>query len=73
MPSKHLPVKTGKVLDMMGSMQESMTPSARRIADYVNRHAEDVTKLSIAELSQQVSVGEATIIRFCRMLGFKGF
>lgn len=73
MSSKHLPVKTGKVLDMMGSMKESMTPSARRIADYVNSHADDVTKQSISDLSQQVNVGEATIIRFCRMLGFKGF
>lgn len=73
MASKHLPLKTGKVLDMMKSMRDSMTPSALRISDHVNRNAEEVTKLSIAELSLRVNVGEATIIRFCRMLGFKGF
>lgn len=73
MPSKHLPVKNGKVLAMMRSMRESMTPSAQRISDYVNAHPEKVTKLSIAELSFLVSAGEATIIRFCRMLNFKGF
>ncbi|MFB2709893.1 MurR/RpiR family transcriptional regulator [Aeromonas veronii] len=70
---KHLPIKTGKVLDMMGSMLESMTPSARRIADFVQQNAEEVTKLSIAELSHKVDAGDATIIRFCRLLGFKGF
>lgn len=73
MASKHLPIKAGKVLDMMGSMRESMTPSAQRICDHVKSHAEEVIKQSIAELSQRVNVGEATIIRFCRTLGFKGF
>lgn len=73
MVAKHLPMKTGKVLDMMGSLFESMTPSARRIADFVRQNAEEVTKLSIAELSHKVDAGEATIIRFCRLLGFKGF
>ncbi|MBY5943696.1 MurR/RpiR family transcriptional regulator [Photobacterium rosenbergii] len=73
MVANHIPVKSGKVLDMMGSMQESMTPSARRISEFVMDNPAGVTKLSIAELSQTVNVGEATIIRFCRMLGFKGF
>ncbi|MGF1682890.1 MurR/RpiR family transcriptional regulator [Photobacterium makurazakiensis] len=75
MASKHTPdpVKAGKVLDMMGSLHDSFTPSARRISEFVLKKPADVTKLSIAELSQAVNAGEATIIRFCRTLGFKGF
>ncbi|PSW19929.1 MurR/RpiR family transcriptional regulator [Photobacterium sanctipauli] len=73
MVSKQTPVKAGKVLDMMGSLHESFTPSARRISEFVMKKPADVTKFSIAELSQAVNAGEATIIRFCRTLGFKGF
>ncbi|HIF9160024.1 TPA: MurR/RpiR family transcriptional regulator [Photobacterium damselae] len=73
MTAKTTAIKAGKVLDMIGSLQESLTPSAQRIADYVLDNAADVTRFSIAELSSAVNVGEATIIRFCRTLGFKGF
>ena len=73
MVTKHIPTRSGKVLDMMGSLHESLTPSARRISDFVLASPAEVTKLSIAELSRTANVGEATIIRFCRTLGFKGF
>jgi len=73
MVTKHIPAKAGKVLDMMGSLHESLTPSARRISEFVLASPAEVTKLSIAELSHTANVGEATIIRFCRTLGFKGF
>lgn len=69
----HLSSKSGKVLDRIGSMQESMTSSARRIAEFVLTQPEPIIQCSIAELSQHIGVGEATIIRFCRTLGFKGF
>lgn len=73
MATNNVMAKAGKVLDMMGCLHESLTPSAKRIADFVLANPADVTKLSIAELSQAVNAGEATIIRFCRTLGFKGF
>ena len=73
MPDKNLPIRNGKVLDIMRSMKDCMTPSARRISDYVNAHPEEVIHSSISELSLCVNAGEATIIRFCRSLNFKGF
>ncbi|KJF87569.1 MurR/RpiR family transcriptional regulator [Photobacterium phosphoreum] len=66
-------IQVGKILDTLGSLRDSLTPSARRIADYVLAQPQRVTELSIAELSQQAKVGEASIIRFCRVLNFKGF
>ncbi|MGF1765623.1 MurR/RpiR family transcriptional regulator [Aliivibrio kagoshimensis] len=65
--------KSRKVIVTMSSLRDSLTPSEKRISDYVIANSQQVTKLSIAELSQAVNVGEATIIRFCRTLGFKGF
>ncbi len=66
-------IQVGKILDTLGSLRDSLTPSAGRIADYVLAQPQRVTELSIAELSQQAKVGEASIIRFCRGLNFKGF
>ncbi|OBU15739.1 MurR/RpiR family transcriptional regulator [Photobacterium aquimaris] len=66
-------IQVGKILDTLGSLRDSLTPSARRIADYVLAQPQYVTELSIAELAQQANVGEASIIRFCRGLHFKGF
>lgn len=73
MEQDHLPTKNGKILHLMGSLYESMTPSSQRIVEFIKANPADVTKSSIADLSQQIKVGEATIIRFCRLLGFKGF
>ncbi|MBY3787694.1 MurR/RpiR family transcriptional regulator [Photobacterium carnosum] len=66
-------IQVGKILDTLGSLRDSLTPSARRIADYVLVQPQRVTELSIAELAQQANVGEASIIRFCRGINFKGF
>ncbi|WP_456243158.1 MurR/RpiR family transcriptional regulator [Yersinia pekkanenii] len=54
-------------------MQNSLTRSAQRIAVYILAEPAKVTHLSIADLASLTQAGEATIIRFCRTLGYKGF
>ncbi|WP_253809464.1 MurR/RpiR family transcriptional regulator [Vibrio sp. RE88] len=66
-------IQAGKILDTIGSLYDSFTPASKRIAGFVLEKPEEVCKLSIAELSQVVSAGDASIIRFCRALGAKGF
>lgn len=73
MSNHHIQIKAGNIIDMIGSLYNSLTPSSKRIADYVMANATQVSKHSIAELSQIVNAGDATIIRFCRTLGFKGY
>ncbi|MEX2953367.1 MurR/RpiR family transcriptional regulator [Serratia fonticola] len=65
--------KPGKILDALGAMQNSLTRSAQRIAEYILSEPAKVTQLSLAELSALTQAGEATIIRFCRTMGYKGF
>lgn len=67
------PVKAGKILDTLGAMQSSMTRAGKSIAQYVIASPHKVTQLSIADLSEEVNAGEASVIRFCRQLGYKGF
>ncbi|WP_417323454.1 MurR/RpiR family transcriptional regulator [Enterobacter cloacae] len=67
------PVKAGKILDTLGAMQNSMTRVGKSIAQYVIASPLKVTQLSIADLSKEVNAGEASVIRFCRQLGYRGF
>jgi DNA-binding MurR/RpiR family transcriptional regulator len=66
-------VKAGNIIDTIGSLYNSFTPSAKRIADYVTKNPRSISQFSIAELSAEVKAGDATIIRFCRTLGFNGY
>ncbi|OAT51141.1 RpiR family transcriptional regulator [Proteus hauseri ATCC 700826] len=66
-------LKPGKILDTLGAMKNSLTRVSQRIADYILFHPTEVTQLSIAQLSQATKAGEATVVRFCRTLGYKGF
>ncbi|MGY3572790.1 MurR/RpiR family transcriptional regulator [Vibrio paucivorans] len=66
-------IRAGNILDTIGSLYNSLTPSSKRIADYVTANPEQISTFSIAELSQEVNAGDATIIRFCRTLGFNGY
>ncbi|MHC2303347.1 DNA-binding MurR/RpiR family transcriptional regulator [Rhizobium mongolense] len=47
--------------------------SQSRIAHYIAQNPEVVGDLSISELARLTSSGEASIVRFCRTLGFSGF
>ena len=73
MEPQALRLKPGKILDTLGAMQNSLTRVSQRIAHYVLSSPQKVTQLSISELSRETQAGEATLIRFCRALGYKGF
>lgn len=45
----------------------------RNIGDYVLLNPEAVIHMSISELALRASVGESTVIRFCRALGYEGY
>jgi RpiR family carbohydrate utilization transcriptional regulator len=59
-----------KKLDMMHS---SLSKSEKKVADYILSRPEDVIHHSITELAEIVGVGEATVYRLVRKLGFDGF
>lgn len=71
MPSASL--QPGKIIATLGAMQNSLTRASQRIAEYILCHPECLPQLSIADLAQQTRAGEASIIRFCRTLGYRGF
>jgi DNA-binding MurR/RpiR family transcriptional regulator len=43
------------------------------VADFVLANAERVMHMSVSEAACDVGVGEATVVRFCRALGYRGY
>ncbi len=60
-------------LERIQDARSRLNPSERAVAEYVLRHSEEVVHLSITQLAEQVGVSEATVVRFARKLGLRGF
>lgn len=52
---------------------ETFSNSGKQIAAYMREHLDSVSTLSIQELSARIGTSEATVNRFCKTLGFKGY
>ena len=66
-------VRHGNVLNSISSLYQSLTKTEKKIADVITQSPNVVTQYSLAQLAERLDVGEATLVRFCRTLGFKGF
>ncbi|WP_312983637.1 MurR/RpiR family transcriptional regulator [Atlantibacter sp.] len=67
------PLQPGKILATLGAMQSSLSRTSQRIAQFILQNPQRVTLLTVAGLAQDTQAGEASIVRFCRLLGFRGF
>ncbi|WP_301099480.1 MurR/RpiR family transcriptional regulator [Otariodibacter sp.] len=63
----------GKILDTIGALQASLTKTEKKIANAILAQPGILAQCSLSEVASQLDVGEATFIRFCRTLGFKGY
>lgn len=50
-----------------------LTKTETKIADFVLEHVQDIIYCSVTELAEKAGVGETTVLRFCRKIGFNGF
>lgn len=67
------PLQPGKILATLGAMQSSLSRTSQRIAQFILQNPQRATTLTVAGLAQDAQAGEASIVRFCRLLGFRGF
>lgn len=71
--TKHVaPPKAGCLLRIKSSI-EVFKPAERSIAQFVLDNPERVMQMSISEAARDIGVGESTVIRFCRAIGYKGY
>ncbi len=60
-------------LSRLRAEQPHLTPALKRLAGVVLASPQGVIYQSVTELAESAGVGEASVIRLCRDLGFKGF
>ena len=66
-------MSTGNVFETISQKYYDLTASEKKTADYLMAHQEESQYMSIAELAEESGVAEATVSRFCRRLGYKGY
>lgn len=67
------PVKENNLLNTVNSIYPTLHDAEKKVAEYVVKEYFNVIDMSVAELSEQCNVSEATIVRFCKRIGLKGF
>ncbi|PSU99979.1 MurR/RpiR family transcriptional regulator [Photobacterium kishitanii] len=53
--------------------QENFAKSGQKLAEYILLHSDQVVSISISDLALKANVGEASVSRFCKQLGFNRF
>ncbi len=61
------------VFSKISSSYYQLTASEKKVADYVILHQQQTQYMSISDLADSSGVAEATISRFCKSLGYKGY
>lgn len=61
---------------LLASLQSAipgLPPAEQKVAAYVMEHASEVVYLSVTQLADAAGVAEATVTRFCRSIGLRGY
>jgi RpiR family carbohydrate utilization transcriptional regulator len=61
------------VLGVICSAYDSFFEAEKKIADYIMEHKEQAVDMTVGELAKASGTSDATVSRFCRRCGFKGF
>lgn len=57
----------------IGSEYYTFTAAEKKLADFILAAQDTVSHMSISELASACSVADATVSRFCRRLGYRGY
>ncbi|MFT9486952.1 MurR/RpiR family transcriptional regulator [Tepidibacillus infernus] len=66
-------LKTSSVLSKIRGIYSSLSSKEKTIADYILKNPKEIIHLSITEFADNSQVAEATIFRFCKRLGYRGY
>ncbi|WP_132770185.1 MurR/RpiR family transcriptional regulator [Tepidibacillus fermentans] len=61
------------VLAKIRSLSSFLSPKEKEIADFIVNHPKEIIHMSITEFADQIHVAEATVFRFCKRLGYRGY
>ena len=61
------------IMGIICSSYEQFFDAEKRIADYILENKKSVVDMTVAQLAKASGTSDATVSRFCRRCGFKGF
>ena len=61
------------VRDQIFSTYGSLYDAEKKVADYLISHPAEAIEMSVSELAKHCEASQATIVRFCKKIGCKGF
>ncbi|MDG0874205.1 MurR/RpiR family transcriptional regulator [Paenibacillus thiaminolyticus] len=61
------------ILIKIRDMKDSLTPVERVVAEYVLANLEEIPHLSIKSLAQLTKTSDASVLRFCKTMGYTGY
>jgi DNA-binding MurR/RpiR family transcriptional regulator len=65
--------KISSILSYLKSVFNSLTKSEKKVATFVINKPDKVIYMTISEIAESVGVGDTTVLRFCKKLGFKNY
>ncbi len=65
--------KRNSPLFLINALFNSLSKSEKRVAEFVQTHMDETVLLPIHGLAKKCNTSDATVLRFCRSLGYLGF
>ena len=61
------------ILEHLQKLYPALTKKQKTIADYLIANPEEISYITLAQLSHQTGTSELTLLRFCQKLGYSSF
>ena len=62
-----------KLLVRLQFMLQNLPRAEKAVAEYMSSHVAQMSDMTLSMLSDEISVSEATILRFCRRMGYSSY
>lgn len=72
-PSLQTEIAPVEILAVIEAHYNGMSPAQRAVADFITNNPATFCFLSVQELAEKALVSHATVIRFCKAIGYQGF
>ncbi len=61
------------ILIKIREMKDNLTPVEKLVAEYILANTEEIPHLSIKSLAKQSKTSDASVLRFCKTMGYSGY
>src|SRR5690606_3831252 len=72
-PAGVSPETTQGIYARLITMRDRLSPTYRRIADFIIAHTEEIIYMSVTEVAKAADARDGSVVGLCRLVGTKGF